>query len=309
MTITGGTAPFNWTWNRTSPTGGPITGTGTTISNLSAGSYSVNVSDANGCFGSFSTLVTDPVGLSAIATPTNIACSGGVGTISLAVTGGTSPYTYSWSETGVPGFSAITQNLSNLTAGTYNVTATDAHNCTVNTSATVAQPTTALTVTSAQTNVSCKSGSNGTITPSVAGGTAPFTYDWADVSGISNSKVRTSLAVGTYGLTVTDANGCTASHSYTITEPLLLSLSTSKTDATCPGNLDGAIVLTVSGGTPSYTYDWADLTGTSNPKDRPGIAAGTYSVTVTDGNGCTATISATVINTKSNPVAPGTITK
>ena len=141
----------------------------------------------------------------------------------------------------------------------------------------------------AHTNVSCNGGANGTITTSVTNGTAPFTYAWSD-GGVTTQN-RTNLAAGTYTVTVTDANMATGTASIIITQPTAISLNTAQLNLACNGNAMGSIDLTVSGGTGAYTYSW---TGGVTTQDRSGLSAGTYTVTVTDANACTKTISATI---------------
>jgi hypothetical protein len=310
LSISGGSAPYSWNWSRVSPAG-TGSGSGTSITGLSAGTYNVTVTSPAGCSTTFSRLVSQPNVLTATATPTNIACVGQTGAINLARSGGTPGYNYSW--TGPSGFTATTQNLSNRPPGTYNVTVTDTRNCTATASATISAPasTVAVALTSS-TNVSCNGGNNGAINITASGGTPGYTYLW---NNGSTAEDRSGLTAGTYSVTVTDANGCTASLSaIAITQPATLTLSTVLTNPTCPPganppvNSDGAIDLTVSGGTGPFTYNWADLTPPpAEPQDRTGLTAGTYMVTVTDNNGCTAMTSVTLTNLNPSPVQPGGI--
>ncbi|WP_312344449.1 T9SS type A sorting domain-containing protein, partial [Chryseobacterium binzhouense] len=129
---------------------------------------------------------------------------------SITVSGGTAPYTYSWSPTG--GTAATATGLS---AGTYTVTVTDANSCTTTRTVTITQPT-ALSATISQTNVSCNGGSNGSASITVSGGTAPYTYSWSPTGG--TAATATGLSAGTYTVTVTDANSCTTTRTVTITQ-------------------------------------------------------------------------------------------
>lgn len=303
MSISGSAGPFNWNWSRVSPAGTAM-GAGTTISGLSAGTYNVTVTAPGGCSGTFSALVTQPVVLAASAIPANYLCFGQTGSINLTATGGTPAYTYDWAD--IPG-APDPEDRSGLTFGAYTVTVTDANNCTVSTSATITGPASAVSPSATTVNVACFGGSTGSIDLSVSGGTPGYTYNWSN--GAMTQDIS-SLAAGTYTVTVTDANGCTATLSRTITQPPALTLSVLKTDPTCPPggnpplNADGTIDLTVSGGTGPYTYDWADIPGASDPEDRTGLPAGMYSVTVTDTNGCTAMTSVTLVNLNALPNAP-----
>jgi hypothetical protein len=308
MTISGAPAPYNWNWSRVSPAGTGM-GTGTTITGLSAGTYNITVTAGSSCSATFTQLVTQPNLLVATPTVTNYLCFGQSGAVNLSVTGGTAPYTFTWTGPGGP---YATQNISGLTAGTYNVTVTDANNCTRTAMATVTGPTAGLSVVlDNQTNVACFGNTTGAINVTTSGGTPGYTYAWND--GNTNED-RTGLAAGTYTLTVTDNNGCTNTLQATITQPTALVLSLSKIDPTCPPgadppvNADGSIDLSVSGGVPAYTYDWADLTPPpAEPQDRSLLSAGTYSVTVTDANNCTASISTTLTAQNPLPVAPAMI--
>ncbi|NCX89947.1 MAG: hypothetical protein EBX02_12800 [Betaproteobacteria bacterium] len=165
-----------------------------------------------------------------------------------------------------------------LTAGTHTYTITDGNNCTASASITLTEPA-ALVVSTSQTNVACNGGNNGSATASVSGGTAPYTYSW---SNSANTSAISSLSAGTYSLTVTDVNGCSNNlASVTITEPTALALTTSSTPASC--NPDGSASVSVTGGIGTYTYLWSNGATTASLAN---LAAGSYAVTVTDGNGC-----------------------
>ncbi|WP_420388274.1 PKD domain-containing protein [Roseivirga sp.] len=277
LTVSGGTAPYTYAWN-----------SGHTIQDLndiSAGTYQVTVTDANGCSQSSSVTVTEPgTELSASVSVTNIACKGqSTGAIDLTVTGGTAPYTYLWS------FGATTEDVSSLPAGSYDVVITDDNNCLTITGITISEPAAALTINASTLDVSCSGGNDGAIDLTVSGGTAPYTYSW---SNGSSAQDLSNLTAGTYMLTLTDANGCSLNSSYTITEPVDLSITLSKTDVTCFGYDNGAIDATVTGGTGPYTYTWSN--GEAS-EDIASLVAGNYKLTVTDAQGCTASESVQII--------------
>jgi len=277
LTVTGGTVPYTYNWSNSSTT--------EDISGLAAGTYTVTVTDQNGCTTSTSATITQPAaGLSASTTQVNVLCFGNAtGSIDLTVTGGTVPYTYNWSNT------ATTEDISGLAAGTYTVTVTDQNGCTTSTSATITQPAAGLLASTTQVNVLCFGNATGSIDLTVTGGTVPYTYNW---SNSATTEDISNLAAGTYTVTVTDQNGCTTSTSATITQPAAgLSASTTQINVLCFGNATGSIDLTVTGGTVPYTYNWSNSTTT---EDIGGLAAGTYTVTVTDQNGCTTSTSATI---------------
>ena len=311
MNITGSDGPFNWNWSRVSPaeTG---SGTGNTVTGLSAGTYHVTVDDGVACEGTFTQLITEPILLTATPNVTNYLCFGQTGAINLSVAGGTGLYSYSWE--GPNGFVATTKDISDLLQGQYNVTVTDENSCTATASATVSGPAALLEVgLDAKTDVTCNGAGDGTINITASGGTPAYTYEWSDGS---IDEDRTGLAPGTYIVTVTDDNGCTATLTATITQPAVLNISVNKTDPTCPPgadppvNNDGAIDVTVTGGTGPYSYFWSTLDGTgliATDQNQTGLTAGTYSLEVTDDNGCIATASVTLTEENPFPPIPGGI--
>jgi len=274
----GGTTSYSYAWSGGGGSAAAATG-------LTAGTYTVTVTDANGCTDTESVSITEPTAVVAsIGTPTNVSCNGGNdGSATASATGGTGTITYAWSG---GGGSAAT--ASGLTAGTYTVTATDANGCTDTESVTITQPT-AVAVSISSTNSSCNGGANGTATASGSGGTGTITYAW---SNGGTAAAISGLTAGTYTVTATDANGCTDSTSVTITEPTLLVAAASVDDnVSCNGGNDGEATASAMGGTTAYTYAWSNAATTANIT---GLAAGTYSVTVTDANGCTDSASVTI---------------
>ena len=178
---------------------------------------------------------------------------------------------------------------SNLAAGTYTVTVTDSKGCTKSCSYTVTQPP-VLVANCSGTNVSCNGGSDGTANVLASGGTTGYTYSWSPSGG--TGATASNLAAGTYTVTVTDSKGCTKSCAYTVTQPTAVTADCSKKDASCNGASDGSASVVAGGGTPGYTYSWLPSGGTG--ASATGLKAGTYTVTVTDSKGCTASCSATV---------------
>jgi len=276
---TGGTAPYTFSWNNGANTA--------TATGLVAGVYTANITDAASCSGVASVTITQPTALAATvntAATANVSCFGGNnGTASVAVSGGTGAYAYAWSNGG------NSATISGLTAGVYTATVTDANLCARTLAITVTQPATALAVTANSSDISCNGTANGTATASATGGTSPYSYAW---SNSGNGASLNNLAAGTYSVTATDANGCVASVSgLTVTEPTAVNSSVTVTDASAFGATNGAVNISVGGGTGAYTYLWSNGATT---QDLSGVAAGTYSVTITDANGCTDTETATV---------------
>jgi hypothetical protein len=276
LSVSGGTAPYTYSW---SPTGG----TNAFASGLSAGTYTVNILDNVGCSSSRSITVTQPAAaLSNSWSQTNVACNATTtGTATVIVSGGTSPYTYSWTT------GATSNSISSLAAGAYTCTITDANSCTSARSFTITQPT-AITTTPTSTNVACNGLSTGAASISTSGGTPAYMYQWSN-GGFTSSK--TGLAAGTYTVTVTDANNCSSSRTFTITQPTAVATSASTTNVSCNGGTNGSATISPSGGTSPYTYLWSSGGTTAN---KSSLSAGTYTCTITDNNGCTALQSATI---------------
>lgn len=279
LTPSGGVSPYTYLW-----TGGVST---EDRSNLSAGTYFVTVTDATQCTKTTSVTITQPSAISLGTTQTNVVCDA-LGAIDLTPSGGTPAYTYFWTG------GATTQDLSGLAAGTYTVTVTDANNCTKTTSVTITQSN-SISLNTTQVNVLCHGNATGSIdlTPS---GTAPYTYDWSNdgpESPDNDAQDLFNLLAGTYTVTVTDANSCTAVASVTIAQPdLPLQWSSIPTNPSNCFVADGAIDLSVSGGTGPYNYDWSNdgpESPDNDPQDLQNLLEGTYTVSITDANGCTAT--------------------
>jgi large repetitive protein len=179
--------------------------------------------------------------------------------------------------------------LTNIPAGIYSVTVTDANGCSTSASVTITQPALALSASVSGTDVLCFGNATGAADLTVNGGTAPYNYSW---SNAATTEDLANLAAGTYTVTITDANGCSTTASVTITQPASgLTSSTTQTNVLCFGNSTGAADLTVSGGTAPYNYSWSNAATT---EDLTGLAAGTYTVTITDANGCSTTASVTI---------------
>lgn len=273
-TITGGTSPFTFAWSNLAAT--------EDISGLSADTYTLTVTDSQGCVATNSYVVEEPTMLTAAATPTNLLCyNDNTGAIDLTVTGGTLPYGYLWSN------SSMDEDLSGIAAGTYDVTVTDANGCIANASTTVTEPA-EFSASGVATDVDCYGAATGSVDLTVVGGTAPVVFAW------SNSYMGEDLmtvVAGTYSVVVTDDNNCSLNFSYTINEPAELVIAATISNVSCNGLSDGAIDVAVSGGTAPYAYSWL---GGSALEDIDNLAAGTYMLTVTDANGCMKDASFTV---------------
>ncbi len=280
VSVTGGTGPgtYSYSW-------APSGGTAATATGLSAGTYTVTVTDGNFCQTTQQFTITQPSALVASSGgQTNVSCFGGNdGSATVSVTGGTGSYSYSWAPSG--GTDATATGLS---AGDYTVTVTDANSCTTTQSFTITEPPVLVASAGFITNVSCFNGNDGEATVSVAGGTAPYSYSWDDLPE-ETAATASGLAVGTYTVTVTDDKGCEDTQTFTITQPSAIAITVNAiTHVTTYGGNDGSATVSASGGTgPSYTYSWAPSGGTA--ATATGLSAGTYTVTVTDANNCSTT--------------------
>ena len=276
LTVTGGTAPYSYAWSPGGATTEDLTG-------LSANSYTVTVTDANGCTISNNYVINEPTAIQVIATVNNVTCNGlSNGSVNVTVTGGTPNYGYSWSN------GAISQNLSGVVAGTYTLTVTDSKGCTAVNTYTVGQP--AVLAANANINsVTCFGGNNGGIDLTVTGGTPTYSFLW---SNGTTTEDLTGLIAGVYSVTITDANGCIFSSAYTVTQPTQLVVNFTKQDVSCFGGNNGSINITVSGGTPGYSYTWSNNATT---EDLSGLTAGQYTVVVSDANSCTLSASITIV--------------
>lgn len=287
-TPSGGTGPYTYLW---SP-GGQTT---QTVNNLCAGNYSVTVTDANGCSGVQTVVISEPSAIDDNEVITNANCGLCDGSITVNPSGGTAPYSFLWSN------SATSATVNGLCAGVYTVTITDANGCSQVFNIPVSNvggPTTSSTVV----NASCNGVCDGSATVSVSGGTAPYSYLW--IPGGFTTPSASGLCAGTYNVQVTDANGCVTIETITITDNSSIVVNVNPIDATCNGNCDGAATASASGGVPPYSYLWSN-SATGNAVS--GLCAGSYSVTVTDANGCSATQTFT-INQSSSITIPFTRT-
>jgi large repetitive protein len=280
VNIIGGTPPYTYLWN-------PSGGTNTIASALSAGTYTLTVTDDNGCTASFTATITQPPVLTATTTSStpNTNCTTPSGTATETIGGGTAPYQYSWFPSGQTNATAT-----GLNAGSYTCVVTDSHGCTASATATVGGIVSlSVTVTTTLANSGC----NGTGTPTVTGGTPPYTYLWSP-SG-QTTAVATGLCPGYYCCTVTDVNGCSTTVCDSVTNSCSLTTTLSFFPNTCASSSDGSATITASAGTPPYTYLWAP--GGQTTSSISGLSVGVYTVTVHDANGCSKTDPVTILYT------------
>lgn len=309
LTPTGGSGTYTYNW-----AGPGINAGNQTVqdpANLTAGTYTVTITDSNNCTKTVTTTVTAP---SQITLPngnqivTNVTCNGlSNGSIAITPVGGNGAFTYLWTG------GATTKDLNGIAAGTYTVTVTDGNGCSVVLPAsgqgiTVSQPQVLNSSLTGDTDVKCINTATGTATVTVTGGTQPYSYAWLNAANnvVSMAQNPTNLSNGTYRLIVTDQNLCTSTQVQNVVianAPAPLTVSSTFTPSPCFDNPSGAIDLTPFGGWQNYTYAWTG--GLPPVQDHPNsVPPGTYTVTVTDGNGCTATHSLTVTGSSEITAAP-----
>ena len=263
--ISGGLAPYSYSWSTSS--------SAPSISGLMMGSYSVTVTDANGCSANGYGYVGQSVTISPFVTPTPATCTASDGAITVFGSGGTPPYTYLWSN------GATTQSQTGLPSGNYSVQIADANGCIGNGGAYISAST-PITATYVTTPSACTS-ATGTSTLTLTGGTTPYTIQWYTTPA-QTGLTATALSPGNYSFSVTDNAGCVRTGTVNIPPVDLLYLNTASSPATCVMS-NGSASVTVSGGVAPLTYHWSTGATTSAIS---GVAAGGYNVTVTDANGC-----------------------
>lgn len=266
----GGTPGYIYQW---------LNGQTTTMATgLAPGIYQVTIGDASGCPFTLSIPISNVLPIVTVSS-TTVTCFGGAnGSATSNASGGVLPYTYQWNN------GQTTSTATGLSAGTYTV-ATSSSGCVHYDLVTIPQPTALTGTTSAQNNVLCNGGNNGSASVNYSGGTPGYSYQWSNGQTTASSS---GLVAGSYTMTLTDTQGCTSTKTVAITQPPLLTASTSTvTNVSCNGGNTGTAAVTVSGGTPNYTYSWNPNGGNSSLAS--GLTAGNYTSVVTDANGCTLT--------------------
>ncbi|MCC7301592.1 MAG: gliding motility-associated C-terminal domain-containing protein [Bacteroidia bacterium] len=273
----GGNAPYTYLWAPGGQTTSNITG-------LCPGTYTVTITDANGCTASTTITITNPPPVNTGVTTQNVLCNGQCnGSATANPSGGTAPYSYQWQ----PG-NQTSATITGLCAGSYTLTVTDANGCTVSQIVTITQPAPLVAQITA-TTTSCNI-CNGTATANAVGGTAPFSYLWNPTG--QTTQAATGLCPGQYTVTITDANGCTATAVANVFQTVQIIITTSTDTLDCNGDCDGIATAIASGGTLPYSYLWNTFP-IQTTQSATGLCAGTFTVTVTDANGCFGTATVT----------------
>lgn len=265
-TPSGGTPGYTYVWNNGQSS--------QTATGLTAGSYSVTVIDQNGCSSQNTYSLTQPALLTASVTSTNILCNGDSSTASAIAAGGSPGYTYQWSH------GPTSASVSGLIAANYSVIVTDLNGCANTQTLSITAPP-LLTSSLTQSAILCNGGTaNAGINTS--GGTPGYTYSWSN--GQTTSAIA-GISAGNYSVSITDSNGCTNTHTLSVTEPAPLILSSACSDSICEGD-STLISVTPNGGTPVYTYVWLPVPQSGSAFSVSPNSTTVYSVTVTDANGC-----------------------
>ena len=279
LTVSGGSGNYDYAWSNGANT--------EDISGLSPGDYTVTVTSGNNMI--TQTVTVDPatpILLNAVVTPST---NGSNGSITLAPTGGNSPYTFRWDD------GVTTQNRSNLAAGQLCVTVTDVNNCTEDACFTVGAMAGSIASVST-TPATCADEADGTVRVVLSNATAPITIRIEPTGATETSAttdVTLTLAGGEYDLFLTDAQGTSFDTTVTVGSPAALEAVATPTSDTEDTDCTGMITLAVTGGTPPYSASWSDGgTGVS----RSLLCAGSYAATVTDANNCTLTVAAVDVN-------------
>ncbi|MCC6767917.1 MAG: gliding motility-associated C-terminal domain-containing protein, partial [Bacteroidia bacterium] len=266
--VTGGTLPYNYSWDGFN---------GTDMrSNIMAGSYSLEVSDAMGCKQASSYRIDEPDALAIEAGITQARCGLSNGKIELAVSGGTAPYTFTW-ENGTMG-----QLRSAIPAGQYQIQVQDGQGCMAEAAYTILDPGPPVISVAQVQHVSCNGLGNGKIILAGNGGVGALQVRWNDNSG--GAFERNMLQPGNYIAVLSDSLGCTDTSTVEILEPLPLMLELHAENVRCADGADGKIFTQISGGTTPYRYEWSD--GTTQVAQRSQLTAGNWSVNVKDANEC-----------------------
>ena len=296
------TGPYTWAWKDL--TGGTTVSTGSSDSiaiNLADGTYRVVLTDGSGCIDSADFSLSEPVALNiSIVDSTSVLCNGDTnGTLTSAVTGGTLGYLFSWT----PAVSNPTADSigESLTGGvSYEVLVIDANGCRDSISTTLLDPSVVTATFTDSTSVSCNGDNDGSVTITPGGGTPGYTYSWSNATAGTPDSIGTTITGGNLvSVTVTDASLCTAIRTITLQDPVSVTAAfTDSTVISCPGDTNGSLTVTPSGGSAGYTFSWSAgvTTGTSDSIAINLSGGLSYGVLVTDANGCTDSIFTSLSN-------------
>jgi large repetitive protein len=291
----GGTAPYVFQL-------GALTNTTGVFSGLTAGNYIINTTDANGCIQSVNFSIANPPALSGAITGLQSSCNACTGAATVTASGGVPGYTVSWTNS-VNVAVGTGSTISNLCPGNHTATITDANGCVTTVTAGVVQ-TVSVTVVTGGTGIQCFGACTGSAVANPSGGTPPYTYTWTPSA--QNTQTATGLCAGAYTVLVSDVLGCSNTGSITLVNPALINVTATQTNISCFGLTTGAISASVTGGTGVLSFLW--LPGNFTTTSVSNLAAGVYTLTVTDQNNCSSTSTYTITQ-NSNIVATFTTTQ
>jgi len=273
VNVSGGMPPYNYLWTPSAQTGSIMTGVPT-------GPYTVTVSDAGACGSTFTTVnIPQPISSPSlvIMQTHSISCTGANdGSVVVNAYGGTGTISYSWNPGGM-----TSATVTNLSPNIYTITVSDVNNCTASTTVQINEPP-ALSLTVSSGSVSCNSSSDGWVSASASGGNGGYSYTWTPVN--NNNSYVSNLPVGNYTVTVKDLNGCSISDTTSIIQPPPLTIAASSNSSTCYGIPTGSGTVTVGGGVGGYQYQWLPVGGTQSVATN--LPGGQYTVEVLDANNC-----------------------
>ena len=290
LSVSGGHGNYSYSW----APGGQTT---QNISGLTAGTYTVTVTDTNTTVGylpaplctySATFVITEPTALQITMSSVNANCQQPDGSATATVSGGTQPYAYQWST--IPVQTTVT--ATGLVPGTYGVLVTDNHGCIIADTVVVGDNPPPVATITGFTDALCFGSCDGTATVLATGGAGGYTYQWNTVPQ-QYTATATGLCAGVYEVYIRDMVNCWDTATVTINEPTAIVLATATTPVTCYGGFDGTASVVAAGGTPPYTYFWSTIPTQITPI-ASGVSAGVITVTVIDANGCVAIASDTV---------------
>jgi len=276
VSTTGGTLPYTYKWSEGA--------TSSTVNNLTAGTYTVTVKDANGCMSTSSVDITEPSAMSVTVTENNASCGSNNGSATVTAGGGSGAYTYSWSN------GPTTTLDSDLSAGSYTITVKDLYGCSFSSEAIINNNGAGIVTIQVIRNENCFGENQGSAVAIMSGGTSPFTYSW---SNGATSQTVNGLSADSYNVSITDSKGCENISMASITQPSSLVTNISENNVSCNGAANGSASVSVLYGTAPYTYSWNTIP-TQSTDTATNLAGGTYTVEITDKNGCSTFISTVI---------------
>ncbi len=281
LDVSGGVEPYFYQWTNGA--------SDKDIRLLSGGTYTVSMKDGNGCTRNLSTTLTEPAQLVIdLSILSDVACLGGKnGSILANVSGGTQPYQYTWKNAGTE-LSYASNLVSGLPAGVYALAVHDKNNCTADNNIEITAPQFLLESSVTKTDLSCFNGTDGAAQVQVTGGTAPYLISW---SNGASGPAAANLTAGTYTINIADSKNCTTVNKAVIASPAGMVISVAVKDVSCAEQQDGELNAAVDKGTPPYSYQWSSGAAAAAVTN---LAAGMYTITVTDQKGCIRTADATV---------------